>query len=101
MHVVIGTVHFEPRVRDDLFSELTALTSNSRREPGCLGYWFAEDVEEPGTLRFFACWQDDATFEAHRHVQHLLDYQEFTSAHRSEIRVVDTTRYEISDVANM
>jgi quinol monooxygenase YgiN len=32
---------------------------------GCMEYWWAEDIDEPNTFRFFECWESQEAFETH------------------------------------
>ena len=54
---------FDFAVPDDLLKEVVA---RSRRDAGCIDYWWAEDVEHPDRFRFFECWATLDDFEAHQ-----------------------------------
>jgi quinol monooxygenase YgiN len=43
----------------------------SRAEDGCLVYSYAEDVAEPGLIRVFEAWRDQAALDAHVRTPHL------------------------------
>jgi quinol monooxygenase YgiN len=65
MLVIAGSLSFSPDDRDDVVASISEVTDASRKDPGCLEYWWAEDVEEPNTFRFFECWESDEHFDAH------------------------------------
>ena len=66
MLVVSGVLRFTevdvPMVRD----EVIGILEKSRRDAGCVEYWWAADLEDPGAFRFFECWESQEAFEAHR-----------------------------------
>ncbi|MBT2187104.1 putative quinol monooxygenase [Sphingobium nicotianae] len=47
----------------------------SRAEEGCLAYHFAEDLLEPGLIRIFEAFRDQAAQEAHAASQHMKDWR--------------------------
>jgi quinol monooxygenase YgiN len=47
----------------------------SRAEEGCLGYSFAEDLLEPGLIRIFEIFRDEAAQQAHAASQHMKDWR--------------------------
>ena len=40
------------------------MTEASRRDAGCLEYFWGEDLETPNTFRFFECWASQELFDA-------------------------------------
>jgi quinol monooxygenase YgiN len=42
----------------------------SRAEPGCIVYTLAEDMAEPGLIRAFEIYKDDAALKAHGESEH-------------------------------
>jgi len=65
MLIIAGSLSFDPKDRSDVLASLTDITELSRKDPGCVEYWWAEDVDEPNTFRFFECWETEELFEAH------------------------------------
>ena len=57
--------------RPHMLSMLTA----SRAEDGCLAYSYAEDVVEPGLIRVFEAWRDQAAIAAHMAAPHMATWR--------------------------
>ncbi|MGQ3016552.1 putative quinol monooxygenase [Phenylobacterium sp.] len=69
--VIAGTIRV-PRERLDAFRpHMIAMLEASRAEDGCLEYAYAEDVAEPGLIRVFEAWRDQAALDAHFQTPHL------------------------------
>ncbi len=66
MHALTGYLDFRPDEREMTVDALTAVATRSRQDPGCVDYWWAEDLEHPGRFRFFECWESEAAFSAHQ-----------------------------------
>jgi quinol monooxygenase YgiN len=47
----------------------------SRAEDGCLVYSYAEDVAEPGLIRVFEAWRDQAALDAHLRTPHMAEWR--------------------------
>ena len=63
--IVAGTVRVPPQNLDGLRPHMAAMLAASRAEDGCLDYAYAEDVAEPGLIRVFERWRDQAALDAH------------------------------------
>jgi len=70
MFVIAGSLSFAPADRDDVLASLSEITTLSRKDAGCVEYWWAEDVDEPNTFRFFECWESEEHFDAHVSAPH-------------------------------
>ena len=66
MHALTGYLDFEPEERPRTVAALRAVGERSRRDDGCVDYWWAEDVDTPGRFRFFECWASEEAFRAHQ-----------------------------------
>ena len=66
MHALSGYLEFPPDRRDVTLAALREVSARSREDPGCIDYWWAEDVEHPNRFRFFECWATSEDFEAHQ-----------------------------------
>ncbi len=66
MHALSGYLEFPGAQRDETLAALRAVSERSRQDPGCVDYWWAEDVEVPNRFRFFECWETVEAFEAHQ-----------------------------------
>jgi quinol monooxygenase YgiN len=50
---------------------MAAMMAASQAEDGCRAYAFAEDVAEPGLIRLFEAWRDQAALDAHVKAPHM------------------------------
>jgi quinol monooxygenase YgiN len=66
MHALSGYLEFPEDRREVTLAALREVTTRSRLDPGCVDYWWAEDVEQPNRFRFFECWETLELFEAHQ-----------------------------------
>ncbi|MGD0882518.1 MAG: antibiotic biosynthesis monooxygenase [Acidimicrobiales bacterium] len=66
MHALSGYLEFPPGRREATLAALRAVSVRSRQDPGCIDYWWAEDVEHPDRFRFFECWETVEDFEGHQ-----------------------------------
>lgn len=74
MIAVSGYLKFRPEDRADMRVALAEVQERSRTDRGCLEYWWAEDLGEPGVFRFFECWESQEAFEAHRDAPYERDF---------------------------
>lgn len=65
MLIIEGSLSFDAKDRDDVIASLREVTVLSRRDAGCVEYWWAEDLDEPNTFRFFECWESREHFDEH------------------------------------
>jgi quinol monooxygenase YgiN len=70
MVIIAGSLSFSPDDREDVLASLSEITEISHKDPGCVEYWWAEDVDEPNTFRFFECWESQEQFNAHVAASH-------------------------------
>jgi quinol monooxygenase YgiN len=66
VHALTGFLEFDPNEREVTEEALIAVSLRSREDPGCVDYWWAEDVEHPCRFRFFECWESEEAFKAHQ-----------------------------------
>jgi quinol monooxygenase YgiN len=66
MHALTGYLDFRPEERVATVEALEAVSSRSRLDAGCVDYWWAEDLAQPGRFRFFECWESEGAFNAHQ-----------------------------------
>ena len=69
--VIAGTIRVPPEKLEAFRPHMLAMLEASRAEDGCLVYSYAEDVAEPGLIRVFEAWRDQAALEAHFATAHL------------------------------
>ena len=65
MIIVAGTFDVAPEHRDEFLATRHDLQLHSRTEPGCVEYVFSADSIDPGRVRLFELWQDQASLDAH------------------------------------
>jgi quinol monooxygenase YgiN len=54
---------------------MLAMLAASRAEEGCIEYAYAEDVAEPGLIRVFEAWRDQACLDAHFQTAHMATWR--------------------------
>jgi quinol monooxygenase YgiN len=69
--VIAGTVRVPPENLEGLRPHMLAMLTASRAEDGCLVYSYGEDVAEPGLIRVFEVWRDQAALDAHVRAPHM------------------------------
>jgi len=69
--LIAGFVRFDPSQRDATVAAILEQVRETRKEPGCLRYDVAEDVEHPDTLRVFCAWASWEALEAHFVTPHM------------------------------
>ena len=69
--ILAGTVRLPAANLDRARPFMAAMTEASRAEDGCLDYAYGEDVLEPGLIRVFERWRDQAALDAHRASGHM------------------------------
>ena len=75
MLVIAGTVRVPPENLERFRPHMLAMLTASRAEDGCLEYSYAEDVAEPGLIRVFEAWRDQAALDAHFQTPHMADWR--------------------------
>ncbi|MBS0332232.1 MAG: antibiotic biosynthesis monooxygenase [Proteobacteria bacterium] len=69
--IIAGTVRVPPENLDALKPHMLRMLAASRAEDGCLTYSYGEDVAEPGLIRVFEAWRDQAALDAHFQSDHM------------------------------
>jgi quinol monooxygenase YgiN len=64
--LISGYLEYRPEERDAVIAGLIEVSKRSRDDPGCVDYWWAEDLETPTRFRFLECWESEEQFAAHR-----------------------------------
>ena len=75
MLVIAGTVRVPPENLERFRPHMIAMLSASRAEDGCIDYSYAEDVAEPGLIRVFETWRDQAAIDAHFKTPHMAEWR--------------------------
>ncbi len=50
MIIIAGSMSFDAADRADVLASLAEVTEASRRDAGCVEYWWSEDLERPNTF---------------------------------------------------
>ena len=75
MIVIAGTVRVPPEKFAAFRPHMDAMLAASRAEDGCLTYSYAVDVQDPGLIRVFEAWRDQAAVEAHFQAAHMATWR--------------------------
>lgn len=71
MIVILGTLRFAPDAMDRVRPHLQRLVKETRAHDGCVSYDVAEDLFDPGLVRYSEEWPDQATLERHLQAPHI------------------------------
>ncbi len=69
--IIAGTVRVPPENFAGLKPHMLAMLSASRAEDGCFEYSYGEDIAEPGLIRVYEAWRDQAALDAHFKSAHM------------------------------
>jgi len=69
--LIVGTIRIPPGSLERARPAMEAMIRESRAEPGCLVYSYAEDVMEPGLVRVTEIWESRTALTAHFQSDHL------------------------------
>ena len=68
---VIGIVRFPPERVADIRPHIRELVNATHALDGCIAYEVAEDLFDPGLLRFSELWPDAESLERHVRAPHI------------------------------
>jgi quinol monooxygenase YgiN len=74
--VVIGTVRFKPEDMPKLRPLIKALAEGTRKNDGCIFYDVAEDMFDPGVVRYSELWPSAELLQAHMKAPHVVKWAE-------------------------
>ena len=74
--IVAGTYRVPPENLAALRPHMQTVIAATRAEGGCVSYAYAEDIGEPGLIRVFEEWTDQAALDAHFVSAHMKAWQE-------------------------
>lgn len=90
---VFGFLRFPPDNIEAVRPFLQAFVEATRLQDGCIAYDVAEDLFEPGLLRFSELWPNHKTLDAHLQAPHLGPWRD--AAKRLGLQERVFTAYEI------
>jgi len=99
MIILAGTVRAPVDKLNAAQSAFTAMIAATRAEPGCVSYSFAHDVLEPGLVRIFEVYIDQAAVDFHRSSAHFAAWR----ARWPELGIGDRdmSQYEVARVQKL
>jgi quinol monooxygenase YgiN len=72
---IAGTFRVPPQNLAAFKPHMEKMLAASRAEDGCLVYSYAEDVAEPGLIRVFEAWRDQAALDVHIKAPHMAEWR--------------------------
>lgn len=79
--IIAGTMRLPPENLTALKPHMSTVLAASRAEDGCVTYSYAEDVAEPGLIRVYEVWRDQAAIEAHFKAPHMAPWRAACAEH--------------------
>ena len=73
--IIAGTVRVPPENIAAFRPHMLAMLTTSRAEDGCHEYSYAVDVADPGLIRIFEAWRDQAALDAHFQTPHMATWR--------------------------
>ncbi len=73
--VIAGTFRVPSQNLAAFLPHMEAMLAASRAEDGCLVYSYAQDVLDPGLIRVFEAWRDQAALDAHIKAAHMATWR--------------------------
>lgn len=69
--IIAGTVRAPLENIERFRPHMLAMVAASRAEDGCIEYSYGFDVADPGLIRVFEVWRDQAAIDAHFNSPHM------------------------------
>jgi quinol monooxygenase YgiN len=73
--IVAGTFRVPPENVEPLRPHMVEVAEATRGEDGCVVYSYGEDIADPGLIRVFEVWRDQACLDAHFASAHMAHWQ--------------------------
>ncbi len=99
MIVVIGTVRLATESVAAARQAAIEMARETRREPGCIAYDFASDLEDETVFRLSEVWESEAALAAHFETAHMARFRKTLGTLRLLSREI--TRYDVSNVRSL
>ncbi len=74
MLLIVGTIRIAPERLGEARPAMQKVIAASREEVGCLEYFYAEDVLDPGLIHITERWADQAAFDEHFVSGHIAEW---------------------------
>lgn len=75
MLMIMGSFRIDPDRIEDARPAMERMIAESRAEPGCIEYGYAEDLLEPGRFVVTERWRDREALAGHFSAPHLLEWR--------------------------
>jgi len=75
MFMIIGTIRLPPENLSPAREVMRRMVDASRAEPGCMRYFYAEDLFDPGLIHITEMWTDQRAIDAHFATSHLQEWR--------------------------
>ena len=92
--VVLGILRFPPERMAEVRPHLRELVAATNRNDGCIAYDVAEDLFDPGLVRFSELWPDHASLQRHLQAPHIEPWR--TAARACGLLERQFTAYDIT-----
>ena len=76
MLLIVGTVRIPPGSIDTARPAMKRMIAATRAEDGCLDYFYAEDVADPGRIHVIELWRDRDALDRHFGAAHLSEWRD-------------------------
>lgn len=80
MLLIAGTVRIAPDRIEQMRAAAATMIAETRKEDGCLGYAFAQDLLDPGLIHIAETWRDGAALRAHGESAHMAAWRELAGS---------------------
>lgn len=84
---VFGFLRFPPESMSAIRPHLQTFVEATKSLDGCIAYDVAEDLFEPGLIRFSELWPNHELLDAHLKAPHIIPWREAAKQHGLEERV--------------
>lgn len=91
---VFGTLRFPPESMEAVRPHLWEFVQATRNKDGCITYDVAEDLFDPGLIRFSELWPNHESLDAHLVAPHIGPWREAAKRHGLQER--SFTAYDIN-----
>jgi quinol monooxygenase YgiN len=75
MLLILGSFRVDPARRDEVNAAMERMITETRAEPGCIQYAYAEDLLDPGLIHVTERWRDRDALAGHFSAPHLLEWR--------------------------
>lgn len=96
---VFGILRFPPEAMPAVLPHLTHFVEVTRAKDGCIAYDVAEDLSDPGLIRFSELWPSQASLDAHLQAPHIGPWR--TAAKANGLLEREFTAYKITGARNV